>query len=70
MAETLLAMLNGHVMGRIERDRRGRLSFRYDADWLAQGVGLPFSFSKKLATASSRSSSGACCVTCSELAAS
>lgn len=46
--ETLLVLLNGEIMGRIDAVRQGRLRFRYGEDYLDSGSGIPLSLSMPL----------------------
>ena len=47
-ADTLIVLLNEKVMGWLYQGRGGRLRFRYDADYLNSGPGIPLSLSMPL----------------------
>jgi len=49
--ESLVVLLGGREIGRIERDRRGRLVFLYDPGWRALEDAMPLSLSMPLAAA-------------------
>jgi serine/threonine-protein kinase HipA len=49
--EMLVVLLGGREIGRIERDRRGRLVFLYDSKWRALDDAMPLSLSMPLAAA-------------------
>jgi serine/threonine-protein kinase HipA len=46
--EQLVVLLNGGIMGRVFRERAGRLRFRYDRDYLDSGARVPLSLSMPL----------------------
>lgn len=46
-----MVLLDGHVVGRVEEDRRGRLSFTYDETWRSADDAYPLSLSMPLAAA-------------------
>ncbi len=46
--EELLVLLNGELMGRIQRAPQGRLRFRYESAYMASGPGIPLSLSMPL----------------------
>jgi serine/threonine-protein kinase HipA len=50
MSQSLVALCQRRVLGRVERDPRGRLTFRYDAAWRADPGAHPLSVSMPLAT--------------------
>ena len=49
MTERLIALADGHLLGEIRRDARGRLSFEYDASWSQDDAAYPLSLSMPLA---------------------
>ena len=51
MSDQLLVLLNGREIGRITRDRRGRLNLLYDDDWREAQGAFPLSLSMPLAAA-------------------
>lgn len=51
MAGELLVLLNSREIGRVVMNRRGRLSFAYDADWRGREDAVPLSISMPLALA-------------------
>lgn len=51
MTPELIALLSGREIGRIERDRRGRLTFTYDEDWREAEDAHPLSLSMPMAAA-------------------
>ncbi|HEX7124790.1 MAG TPA: type II toxin-antitoxin system HipA family toxin [Thermodesulfobacteriota bacterium] len=51
MTRELIALLDGREVGRVRRDRRGRLSFAYDDRWRAAPRAYPLSLSMPLAAA-------------------
>jgi len=51
MTYELLALLNGRQIGRVHRDKRGRLSFVYAADWREAPEAYPLSLSMPIAAA-------------------
>lgn len=46
--EPLIVLLNGVIMGRIYKERQGRLRFAYDIEYLQSGPGIPLSLSMPL----------------------
>lgn len=48
MVSELIALLNGRTMGSVQRDRQGRLSFRYDDNWRISTDAIPISISMPL----------------------
>lgn len=51
MIAELIALLNGREVGRVRRDRRGRLSFTYDEGWRNARGAYPLSMSMPIAAA-------------------
>jgi serine/threonine-protein kinase HipA len=51
MSAELVTLLNGHEVGRITRDGRGRLTFVYAQDWRQARGAYPLSLSMPLAAA-------------------
>lgn len=51
MSEQLIALLNGREIGRVTRDRRGRLTLLYANDWREAEGAFPLSLSMSLAAA-------------------
>ncbi len=51
MTTELVALLGGREVGRVQRDKRGRLSFTYDDRWRNASVAYPLSVSMPLAAA-------------------
>ena len=48
MADELVALLHGKEIGRVEKDGRGRLRFRYDDEWREAADAYPLSLSMPL----------------------
>ena len=51
MKAELVAIANGRELGRVSRDTRGRLSFRYATEWLDAPAAFPLSLSMPLTAA-------------------
>lgn len=49
MSECLIALANGHLVGEVRRDARGRLTFVYDGAWRQREPAYPLSLSMPLA---------------------
>ena len=48
MSEILLAAADRRIMGEVQRDRRGRLTFVYDENWQSTDRAYPLSLSMPL----------------------
>ncbi len=51
MTEELIALLGGREVGRVRRDKRGKISFMYDENWRERADAYPLSLSMPLAAA-------------------
>ena len=49
MTEELIALLGGREVGRVRRDKRGKISFMYDENWRERADAYPLSLSMPLA---------------------
>ena len=51
MTEVLVVVADRRIMGEIQRDRRGRLTFVYDDHWRSMDAAYPLSLSMPLVVA-------------------